>query len=197
MRPIVVVKVGGSLLDWPPLPDRLPPFLAALGEVRPLLIVGGGQMVDALRDLDRVHQIGQARSHALALRILDVTARLLVDLVAGTTFVTQLVDLDRTWDNGTIPVLAPRHCLNDDDRLDPADALPHSWAVTSDSIAARVATLVGAEELVLLKSANQAGDSVRLQGSSLVDPHFSIASRYLSRIRTIDFRRSQTHRIKL
>ena len=45
----------------------------------------------------------------------------------------------------TIPVLAPYRWLRE------ADPLPHSWDVTSDSIAAWVARQVGACELVLVK----------------------------------------------
>ena len=57
-----------------------------------------------------------------------------------------------------LPVLAPSRWLRD------ADPLPHSWDVTSDSIAAWVAGEVGARRLVLVKPPG-AGDQA-------VDPYF-------------------------
>src|SRR5438874_12170688 len=46
---------------------------------------------------------------------------------------------------GRVPVLAPYRWLRE------TDPLPHSWDVTSDSIAAWVAGRVGARRLVLVK----------------------------------------------
>lgn len=48
--------------------------------------------------------------------------------------------------------------------LSAADELPHTWDVTSDSLAAYLAMLLGAERLVLVKSAEG--------GSELLDPYF-------------------------
>jgi aspartokinase-like uncharacterized kinase len=55
-------------------------------------------------------------------------------------------------------VLAPSRWLRD------ADPLPHSWDVTSDSIAAWIAGEIGARELVLVKPPHASGE--------LVDPLF-------------------------
>ena len=44
-----------------------------------------------------------------------------------------------------LPVLAPYRWLRE------ADPLPHSWDVTSDSIAAWVASRIGARRLILIK----------------------------------------------
>jgi len=59
----------------------------------------------------------------------------------------------------------------DESRLGP---LPHSWAVTSDSIAARAAVVHGAERLVLLKSVDvPPGTSWEAAAArGWVDPHF-------------------------
>jgi len=46
-----------------------------------------------------------------------------------------------------VPVLRPSRWLRD------ADPLPHSWDVTSDSIAAWIAGQVGARQLILVKPA--------------------------------------------
>jgi hypothetical protein len=63
---------------------------------------------------------------------------------------------------GRVPVLAPSAWLR---RVDP---LPHSWSVTSDSIAAWVAKAVGARELLLIKPPG-------VSGGALVDPYFAQA----------------------
>jgi aspartokinase-like uncharacterized kinase len=65
-------------------------------------------------------------------------------------------------DAGRVPVLAPSQWLRE------ADPLPHSWDVTSDSIAAWVAGAVGARRLVLVKPSGAAG-------ADLIDPYFSRA----------------------
>lgn len=175
----VVIKVGGSLLEWPGLPDRLGDLLRE--QSRPVvLIVGGGRAADLVRDLDRRHGLGEERSHALALHALDLTAHLLAALVPGLDVVQDINALDSVWGVGRIPILSPRLFL-DEDRL---DSLPHSWAVTSDSIAARVAVRLGAQELLLLKSAPLPPGTVRDEAArlGLVDRAFPEAARPLGRV---------------
>ncbi len=147
----VVVKVGGSLLGWPGLADRLSSYLDGRRADRPVVIVGGGPFADALRDLDRAQAIGEARSHALALRVLDLTAHALAALVPGLAVVEDPADFPALWSAGLTPVLAPRRFLDGDDRS--PDPLPHAWTTTTDAIAARLAVRLGASELALLKSA--------------------------------------------
>ena len=55
--PTVVVKVGGSLMGWPPLPDRLARFLRLYREAgeNVVLIAGGGGAADWVRGLDRAY----------------------------------------------------------------------------------------------------------------------------------------------
>ena len=60
MSPILVVKLGGSLLDWPEWPTRLIDWLATRPELHPVLVVGGGRFADVLRDLDPIHALGEA-----------------------------------------------------------------------------------------------------------------------------------------
>jgi hypothetical protein len=56
-------------------------------------------------------------------------------------------------------------------------SLPHTWAVTSDSVAARVARLVRAKKLVLLKSVDHPcnGDWAEAGRQGFVDPWFARA----------------------
>jgi aspartokinase-like uncharacterized kinase len=186
---LAVVKVGGSLLDWPPLPTRLSSYLGERSCERLLLIVGGGRMADAVRGLDTAHGLGDERSHWLALRALDLTAHCLAAIVSGVAVVDDPGGCHRAWDAGHVPVLAPRRFLEADDRT-AAEPLEHSWVVTSDSIAARVAQRWGASELVLLKSAKLPAHTDRDEAArlGLVDRAFPGVSRRLVRVTYVDFR---------
>ena len=176
-RPVVVVKVGGSLLDWPELPGRLSAYLESRRADRLVVIVGGGRFADALRALDALQGLGEARSHALALRVLDLTAHLLASLLPGLAAVDDLDDLPSAWSSGLVPVLAPRRFLDADDRS--PDPLPHAWTTTTDAIAARVAVRLEAEELALLKSVSLPNGCDRAEAArlGLVDPEFPWASK--------------------
>ncbi len=152
MTGLAVVKLGGSLLDWPPLPDRLASYVRDRVDDRLLVIVGGGRVADVVRGLDRLHGLGDDRAHRLALHALDLTASILAALVPGCDVVDRLDALTGAWGRGRIPVLAPRRFLDEIDAPSPRP-LRASWDVTTDSIAARVAVHLAAGELALLKSA--------------------------------------------
>ena len=79
---------------------------------------------------------------------------------------------------------------------DNVPALPHSWDVTSDSIAAHLAGRLGAAELVLLKSALP-GDGAtpeELAATGFVDRHFpQVLGSYAVRI--VNLRSEQNARM--
>jgi aspartokinase-like uncharacterized kinase len=190
-RPIVV-KVGGSLLDWPGLPERLAAYLEDRRADRPVLIVGGGRTADVVRDLDRIHHLGEERAHALALRALDLSAQVLASLLPGLVVVDVPSALDAVWSAGLVPILAPRRHLETVDAAS-ADPLPHTWGVTTDSIAARVASLLDAAALILLKSAPMPPGTTRTAASrlGLVDPAFPEVARPLASVIYLNLRDSR------
>ncbi len=146
MGELTVVKVGGSLFDLPYLGPRLTHWLAGLGAPRVLVVPGGGATADVIRALDRRHALGEEASHWLALRALALNAHALTALLPRSRVVESAAPVDG------IAVLDPFAFCLADERDHPAAALPHSWEVTSDSVAARVAVAAGARRLVLLKS---------------------------------------------
>jgi aspartokinase-like uncharacterized kinase len=189
MTATVVIKVGGSLLAWPGLPQALKRLLEAERDGRPVLVAGGGAMADVLRTLDSVHGIGENQAHALALRVLDVTAHVVAGLVPGLRLVLWPDDLRDVWQAGAVPVLAPRAFMETVDRREEG-ALPETWSTTSDSIAARIACLLGASRLMLLKSTAPAGPIGREEASrqGLVDPVFPRAARGLRSVVCVNLR---------
>jgi aspartokinase-like uncharacterized kinase len=149
----IVVKVGGSLFDLPGLGERLVNWLETLPRREVLLIAGGGAAADVVRQLDRCHRLGEETSHWLALRALSLTAHLLASLLLPyrpTAVVERLEDCSRAWHKLILPILNVFPFVQDDENR--PGCLSHAWSVTSDAVAARVAVVAGAEELILLKS---------------------------------------------
>jgi 5-(aminomethyl)-3-furanmethanol phosphate kinase len=174
-----IIKVGGSLLDWPELSSRLRAFLNVEVDresedcTKVGLIVGGGAAADFIRAMDRIHRLGDEAAHRLAIRALDLSAQLLRSLLPGSSVVTRPEELRAAWDRREVPILSPRRFLEELDDHCP-DPLPASWDVTTDSIAARIATHLGASRLVLLKSARLPTGIDREEAArlGLVDPMF-------------------------
>jgi aspartokinase-like uncharacterized kinase len=148
---IAVVKVGGSLYDLPNLGSRLCRWLAEqLASKRVVLVPGGGLLADAIRQLDRRHGLGEETAHWLALRALTVNAHFLASLVPSACVIGDVAELGRVWRNNQLPVFDVHEFGRDDERR--PNHLPHSWSVTSDALAARIAVVLRASHLVLLKS---------------------------------------------
>ena len=136
MKPLHVCKVGGSLFDVPDLGARLNAWIGSRPAERILVIPGGGAAADLVRRLQPIHGLNDPRAHWLGVRSMSFTACLLAELL-GLPVVTDL---------------RAEHAIFDVYRFVRADgALPSSWDVTSDSIAARVAQ-VHRGRLTLFKS---------------------------------------------
>lgn len=165
-----VVKVGGSLLDWPALGVQLNAWLRQLGGGPVLVIPGGGQAAQAIRQLDRVHPLGEDAAHWLAIQAMSLNARFLNELLPAADL-TANPPLDGLACASGWYVLDALPYFRADEAS--AHHLPHGWQVTSDSLAVRAAVRVKARELVLLKSVAWHGDDwAEAVQAGVVDRYF-------------------------
>jgi 5-(aminomethyl)-3-furanmethanol phosphate kinase len=142
----IVLKLGGGLLAQRTHLDRVLEAIAAAARTRRLLIVpGGGPFADAVRDVDRRLRLSDDAAHWMAILAMDQMAHLITSRLTGSVLVTTPDEIAGAFERINVPVLAPSRWLRD------ADPLPHSWDVTSDSIAAWVARILAAPTLVLVK----------------------------------------------
>lgn len=184
----VAYKLGGSLLDLPDLAERLRQLWSERSDSLPLLIVGGGAAADVVRDWDRTFQLGAETAHWLAIEALDLSASLLLRLLPELQLVRNLKQLQLAHEAGR-PALLCVDCFVKWLETQPA-RLPHSWDVTSDSIAAAAAVAWNATELVLLKSCDvpEAADLAALSSQGLVDPYFVTAAAGLKSLFWVNLR---------
>ena len=183
-----IVKLGGSLLDLRDLAVRLRRWLAAQPPLPTLLLVGGGRLADVVRDYDRLHHLGDEAAHWLAVQTMSLNAALLAALLPEAELRSSL-DASPPGHGGPL-VFDPYDFLRREEPHVPGEPLGRDWGVTSDSIAARLASVCRADELVLLKSAGPpaSGDVLAAAAEGYVDASFAHTSRGLPRIRCVDFR---------
>lgn len=148
-EPLSVVKLGGSLLDMPGVWTKLRNWLDALRAPH-ILIIGGGAVVEAVRQLDLLYPLDRHLAHNLALKGMELTAHVANAILPRSEKVYGFCDCRRAYRDGMTPIIDPLWFLAKLDNKD--DSLPHSWDVTSDSIAARIAREFKATHLYLLKS---------------------------------------------
>jgi len=140
-----VLKIGGSLGRGSGL-EALCREISRLGQCHRLLIVpGGGVFADQVREMYRRCSLNETAAHWMALLAMDRYGCFLNQLIAGSSITRVPHPADEQMENRRLTVLLPYSVMFQ------TDALPHSWDVTSDSIAAWVARRVNCPRLVLLK----------------------------------------------
>jgi len=179
---VTILKVGGSLFDLPELSQQLQSIMETqAGSV--LLVGGGGELAEEIRRLDRIHHWPAIVSHRLAMQTLSVSALFLSELVQR-----PVVRSPQEFQN---TVNATRGAVADLSCWPSIESLPPGWDLTSDSLAAWLASELTATRLLLLKSADPPGTRTSLQqlaDTQLVDPLFPQYAARLPRIDWINLR---------
>jgi aspartokinase-like uncharacterized kinase len=180
-----VVKIGGSLWSCPDLLTRLKDWLRQQPAGRSVLITGGGEYAEQIRRLDQSAKLLPETAHWLAVRGMSLLAWTLSQCNPAWSYLTdwsQLGELVGSTSPTGVAIFDPAHFLKHDEPHLSGVCLPIGWHVTSDAIAARIAELLPADELVLLKSALPSAvshEQAALDG--YVDAHFprAAAGRYV------------------
>lgn len=179
--PHEVVKVGGSLLSVPSWPDLVAELLRVRARHRKVIVVvGGGTIVEGLRTIDAAAPQRADAIHFLAIDLLATTARLVAQALGLPLIVEPCDDQVAVLDAPLWLSATDRHGAERQARL------PVGWHVTSDSIAALVATDTGCDLLLAKRTAPPlSGDEDRLTElarKGWVDDHFPTAATGLARI---------------
>ena len=167
-----IVKLGGSLLTQPDWVSALTAWLEARSTLQNILVVGGGLAADAVRSFDQSHKIDPQRSHDLAIEAMGLSLQMALTVLPQADVITALPITNLPPEK--LLILDARPFLRTSEPLAPGIRLPHDWTATSDSIAARIAAVYGAEELALLKSSLPQESMTWEQAarSGFVDEHF-------------------------
>lgn len=143
---IWIVKIGGSLLGTPELQHWLQ-IIATFGDGKVVIVPGGSVFADAVRSAQQLSGIDDAKAHQLALLAMDQFGLLIAAMNPNLAIASSELELaERSWQHRGIVWLPSKMVLADDSIL-------KNWQVTSDSLSAWLANKLGAEQLLLIKSA--------------------------------------------
>ena len=154
-RAPLVVKLGGSLHH------QIPEIVPLLCKSERLLVVPGGGL---FADVVRQEHVSDDAAHWMAIAAMEQYAWVIASHGMKTTDILAIPETTAVF----LPYISMRQ----------HDPLPHSWDVTSDSIAAWIAAELGIELLVLksvdgifLKGINQEQVTTSIK-NDVVDPFF-------------------------
>ncbi len=151
----IMIKIGGSLMvqNDGKILRQIGNIITGYSPEHPILIVpGGGPFADIVRQYGEQFELSEKTCHFMALTSMDQYAYLLNEIISG-SILTDLSNMESStttiFTHPQVPhillcsAFIRQVCVKD---------LPHSWDVTSDSIALYLAKLMDISMLVILKS---------------------------------------------
>jgi hypothetical protein len=140
-----LIKIGGSLAEDP---AALRALCNKLGEIakkyRIVVVPGGGKFADVVRDFDRRYVLFPDISHRMAILGMDQFGLLLSQIIPNSCATYLLNDAKQLSEIRVVPIFLPSRLMLQDDPLE------HSWDVTSDSIAAYIASRLNTDKVILV-----------------------------------------------
>jgi aspartokinase-like uncharacterized kinase len=155
---VVLLKIGALAMQLNLARAFVVKIRENAGHNQVVLFPGGGAFADLIRKVDQEYQVGEDAAHWLAIHAMDSTGVLLANTCPGLRQFTQLEDLEKYLSRNQtfasdglpeIPVWLPHAWCR---RADPT---PHSWDVTSDSLAIVAGASLGVKWVGLAKISGQ------------------------------------------
>ncbi|MFP3984793.1 MAG: delta 1-pyrroline-5-carboxylate synthetase [Candidatus Bathyarchaeia archaeon] len=139
-----VIKVGGSLAEHPADLRKLCHKLGTIAQTRRVLVVpGGGKFADTVREFDKIYDLSNTISHKMAILAMDQFGLFLSHITPNSHVSYSIKEMEKSV-TGMLPILLPSRFVFCKDPLE------HSWDVTSDTIAAHIASVLHARKLILV-----------------------------------------------
>ena len=161
-----IVKLGGSHASGPHIRDWLAAIVAEAGAI--VIVPGGGPFADVVRTSQASMGYDDRAAHAMALMAMAQFGCALRSLNPALRLAASRSAILRALKDGKVPVWSPEAMAR-------SAALPETWDLTSDSLAAWLAGALGAGSLVLIKHGRFEGaaiDAHDLVARGIVDPLF-------------------------
>jgi aspartokinase-like uncharacterized kinase len=163
---LAIIKLGGSHATGPYLKDWLTAIAAEAGSIA--IVPGGGPFAGAVRTAQASIGYDDRAAHAMAMMAMAQFGCALRSLNPALTLAASRSAILRAIKDGKVPVWSPEPMAR-------AAALPETWDLTSDSLAAWLAGALGAGRLLLVKHGRFEGatlDAHDLVARGVVDPLF-------------------------
>jgi aspartokinase-like uncharacterized kinase len=126
--------------------------MAAHPDTHYVLSAGGGKLVEAVREIDRVSPLDAETAHWICVELMGIAARLLGAILPELQVVEQFHDVENGFTRPGATILSPCEFMRQIESWHAGMRLPCDWSVTSDAIAGRLAVVLAADEFVLVKS---------------------------------------------
>jgi aspartokinase-like uncharacterized kinase len=148
MGKLVVLKLSGHLINYKEVIKETLRELRSLTNIAKFVVIPGGSVfADFVRELQGRVGFNDDVAHWLAIKAMEMYGTYILSLDGSGLFVEtyNLLETYNALDNGKIPILMPYKIVRT------VNELPHSWDVTSDSIAVYIASLLKANTVILAK----------------------------------------------
>ena len=127
-----------------------------------LFVIGGGEFANLIRKYDVEIGFSQDVTHETAIDSMDILAKLLNDKLAFTEISYTIEEAKSISDSNKIPIMICSGILKEN------EPFKHSWDVTSDSIAAYIASLLNAKLLIATNVTGIYTKDPSLSGAELI-----------------------------
>jgi aspartokinase-like uncharacterized kinase len=168
METVWVVKIGGSLSRTKTLPGWLQ-AIERHGGGKIVIVPGGGPFADQVWESQQHWKFSEVAAHRMALLAMQQYGLMMQGLYPSLETAEHVEELLQILRRGRVAVWMPYRLASQE------LALPTSWELSSDSLAAWLAMTLGASRLLLVKSVMPPASSLsarRLAAQGMVDPLF-------------------------